>query len=187
MKIRNGFISNSSSSSFIVIGKRLSDVELKNEYEKLIKKKSLFACSYSNDKTGSTADYFIVNKKMIEKYLKHGQKKEISFLRSDICISNCQSFNPMDLPNEYDDFDIINIIASDDYQTTTYKQFAATYLCIDMKIPENIQSMYERRMLAEKEIENLQKEIYEIDEDMENENYYIMDCHTEDERIVKID
>jgi len=80
MKIRNGFVSNSSSSSFIVFGKsiRFGDIT-----PKLIEAKRIYAC-HDSDFDGST-DFFVINQKMFDVFMKHGGQLYFYDVDKTIC------------------------------------------------------------------------------------------------------
>ena len=65
MKIRQGFVSNSSSSSFIIFGKSIYG---KNITKELIAAKRIYACAEEYD----GADFFAINQKMFDMYMKYG-------------------------------------------------------------------------------------------------------------------
>lgn len=78
MKIRIGFVSNSSSSSFIIIGTRLNCKESREQAEELISKGKLYA--YAGDEYDSEgADFFLFTKEMLDSYEKYGPKSHIYF------------------------------------------------------------------------------------------------------------
>ena len=70
MKIRNGFVSNSSSSSFIIFGKSTNFCNITPE---LIKAKKIYACSYEGY---DGVDFFPINQKMFDMYVKYGGSLE---------------------------------------------------------------------------------------------------------------
>ena len=78
MKIRSGFVSNSSSSSFIIIiGDRLSCKELLQQAKELISKGRLYA--EDGDDDGEGADFFPVTEEMWKSYNEYGPKNFIYF------------------------------------------------------------------------------------------------------------
>lgn len=80
MKIRNGFVSNSSSSSFIVFGKSIHYSEASPE---LIKDKKIYAMSW--DYLGDGADFFLINNKMLDMFVRYGG--DLDFYKVDACFS----------------------------------------------------------------------------------------------------
>ena len=66
MKIRQGFVSNSSSSSFIIFGK---SIYTKNITPELIKEKRIYACS---DDGWDGTEFFVINQKMFDMFMKYG-------------------------------------------------------------------------------------------------------------------
>ena len=81
MKFRRGFISNSSSSSFIMIAEELKESELRTRGYELAHKKKLHAINYGDWNDG--VDLFIIEPIMLANYLKwhiiHNRGNELHF------------------------------------------------------------------------------------------------------------
>jgi hypothetical protein len=80
MKIRNGFVSNSSSSSFIVFGKSIQYSQITTE---LIGDNKIYAMSYNY--CGDGADFFPINQEMFDLFQKHGG--ELEFYEVEECFA----------------------------------------------------------------------------------------------------
>jgi hypothetical protein len=77
MKIRIGFVSNSSSSNFIIIGSSINCKDVSKLADILISKKRLYA--QVKDGMDEGCDFFPVSTKMWELYKKYGAKSHIYF------------------------------------------------------------------------------------------------------------
>lgn len=75
MKIRQGFVSNSSSSSFVVFGKTIRYNEITSE---LIKNKKIYAVSEGECCDGM--DVFPINQTMFDLYIKYGGKLDFYYV-----------------------------------------------------------------------------------------------------------
>ena len=80
MKIRNGFVSNSSSSSFIVFGE---NIYYSNITPELIEDKRIYAVSYNY--LGDGTDFFRINQEMFDLFKKYGG--ELEFFEVDGCLA----------------------------------------------------------------------------------------------------
>ena len=84
MKIRKGFVSNSSSSSsFVIVGSELRYAEAFTLAKKLIPQKRLYASSGEYGEDG--ANLFCVTKKMFDLYHKHGGNLNFYDIQHKIC------------------------------------------------------------------------------------------------------
>lgn len=133
MKIRVGFVSNSSSTSFVIIGSVLSYSEALDRAEELIKKGRLYIdCGYIND----GADFFPLTKEMWKSYNKYGGCQGGMTLYDVQKIVEDGKIRKDDI--EGDEFEVFTI-EIDYHGCETLKEFQDRYL--DMPpdpIPEDI-------------------------------------------------
>ena len=146
MKVRNGFVSNSSSSSFVVLGLSLSIKEMINQYKELAKKEQLYA--YYDISDPESNDYFKITKEMAEAYIKHGgTRNHISFIQSfDQITDNRGIFNKKDLP---DRFQIISIDTSI-HSTGSYEGFVTNYVDMPVNVPDDVKTLLDEYESSEK-------------------------------------
>jgi len=119
MKIRNGFVSNSSSSSFIIVGQIINDVFVTPE---LIEDGKVYGSSW--EYCGDGADFFKIDQSMFEMYGKFGTGK-IEFYKVDVLLGESGEVSKEDLPDG--DFKIFTMEV--DYHTTqNIDDFSERYL-----------------------------------------------------------
>lgn len=93
MKIRNGFVSNSSSSSFIVFGKQILNVDVPNLIEADLKKKIMVV---GKDLSEGTDFFEIHNKQMLEYAQNNEYLKRCTWL--NVLESICTEGEPFVVP-----------------------------------------------------------------------------------------
>ena len=160
MKIKTGFISNSSTSSFIVLGKDLNWEEVKKNYKELIQKKQLYGHSYDNPEICEGVDFFRMTRRMIEQIINHGLKIHLGFVQVFQITSSGQKLNKLELPDE--EFSISFIEQSNNsYLSENFDYFANIYLNMSDETPQEIKQLVQL-------IDNKRKQIGDIDLEINN-------------------
>jgi hypothetical protein len=148
MKIREGFVSNSSSSSFVVFGK---SIYLKDITSKLLKEKRIYAQSYDSCCDG--IDFFLINQKMFDMFMEYGG--QLSFFDVDAMFCEGGTISKDDIKANTIEFFPIEIsyhsVGEDDLQ-----EFAERYL--DLPPAEDPEFLKEQARKIEEMQEQMEKE-----------------------------
>jgi len=119
MKYRNGFVSNSSSTSFIVIG---NTIAIKNITKEMVKEGKIYA--YGDDTNlGTGEDFFKMTPKMWDLFWENGGR--LSFWKVDKLIYESGKVSKDDIPDDTFTLMQMNI---DNANTNDLKTFKERYM-----------------------------------------------------------
>jgi len=136
MKIRSGFISNSSSSSFIVFGKELySDVSIySSEMKDILRQGKLYASSWDYCVEGT--DFFRITQVMFNLYYKCGAKG-LQFYKVDKLVGEKAKISKKEiLEIEEDEFNIFTLKVSQ-HSTDSLEEFRKRYIDTEESFKES--------------------------------------------------
>lgn len=120
MKIRTGFVSNSSSSSFVIIGKNVSSYS-SEKLKALMKNKKLYALGVC---LGDGQDFFQMTPEIFSAYETMEHPEDLSLY--EVCVKICESatLNKNDLPEG--DFEVLSVEV-DNHSTDSVESFEQNY------------------------------------------------------------
>ncbi len=159
MKFRLGFVSNSSSTSFVMIGSMLEDGDVFGKAEELIAKGRLYARA-GYEYTGDGEDFFPVSKKMWEAYEKYNANSNIDFFDVEHLIEENESIKKSDI--DKDEFSMFWMEVSQ-HSCETLEDFVSRHMEIPLedKLPEKTAKKVKQMRKLKQE---LQDEGVDVDE-----------------------
>ena len=169
MKIRQGFVSNSSSSSFYILGKHLTWEQVKENANELITKKQLHGHSFSNPRCKSSSDYFLITQKMFDIYKEHANNKQLDFYQVYKELSLYEQVTKENMPEE--PCNIIRIEQSID-STSNLREFSIVYIDQE-EIPAEVQQIFNELIEIEKKCDTLRQEQQNKENDLTEKGYFI--------------
>jgi len=122
MKIRLGFVSNSSSSSFIVIGSELTNEEFFGKAKELIKVGRLYG---EGEWRCEGIDFFKITKEMWQIYVDSMNKQRINFYDAQIVSEEYGKIKKSDIKGEEFEVHLMDI---DQHHTVSVEDFISRYI-----------------------------------------------------------
>ena len=122
MKIRLGFVSNSSSSSFIVIGSELTNGEFLGKAKELIKVGRLYG---EGEWCCEGIDFFKITKEMWQIYVDSMNKQRINFYDAQIVSEEYGKIKKSDIKGEEFEVHLMDI---DQHHTVSVEDFISRYI-----------------------------------------------------------
>ena len=152
MKFRLGFVSNSSSTSFIMIGSQLEHGDVYGKAEELISKGRLYAKA-GYEYTGDGEDFFPVSKKMWEAYEKYTAKSNIDFFDVQHMIEESGTVNKSDI--DKDEFSLFWMEVSH-HSCDSVAEFISCHLEVPMedKLPDKTAKKVKQIRKLKQELED---------------------------------